>query len=73
MQTKLRNLLGSLRFWIVTVVAILAVLQSAEANGAFVLIDVLETAQVWLIAVVGIGTLDSVATKFGLSLSKKTE
>jgi len=54
MISKVVALLGSVRFWIVTLTAVISVL-----NGA----PVLETFQVWAAAVVGIGTLDSVATK----------
>ena len=72
MKTKLRNLLGSLRFWIVTAVAVVAILESAEASSGFLLLEVLEVVKLWLAAVVGIGTLDSVATKFGLSIGKNT-
>ena len=71
MGAKLRNLLGSLRFWIVTGVAVVAVLESSEANNALVLGDLLEVVKVWLAAVVTIGTLDSVASKFGVALAKK--
>lgn len=71
MQAKLRSLLGSLRFWIVTTTAVLAVLQSVEANSALVLADLIQLLQYWLVAVVGIGTLDSVATKFGVAVGSK--
>ncbi len=56
MLTKLGCLFDSLRFWIVVLTAALAIL-----NGQ----PVIETIQIALAAVVGIGTLDSVATKVG--------
>lgn len=70
MIDKLKAILGSVRFWIVTLTAVLALLQ-AVANGSFTLDVAFNTAQVWLAAVVGIGTLDSVAVKFGTATKKK--
>jgi len=55
MLEKVLNILGSVRFWIVTLTAVVGVL-----NGQ----DVSTVVQVWLAAVAGLGTLDSVATKF---------
>ncbi len=60
MIEKIKALVGSVRFWIVVLTAILAVL-----NGQ----PVIETVQVALIAVVGIGSVDS----FALKLSSKKE
>ena len=54
MSTKIKALLGSVRFWIVTLTAIISVLSGTP---------VLETFQVWAAAVTAIGTLDSIATK----------
>lgn len=54
MTNKVKALLGSLRFWLVTITAIVSIL-----NGS----PVLETFQVWAAAVTAIGTLDSVAKK----------
>ena len=56
MVDKVFALLGSVRFWIVTLTAVVSVLQGAPA---------LEVFQLWAGTVVGIGTLDSVATRFG--------
>lgn len=56
MANKIIALLGSVRFWIVTLTAVISVLQG---------MPVLETVQVWAAAVVAIGSLDSVASKFG--------
>ena len=53
---KIKGILGSVRFWIVTLTAIVGVL-----NGQ----DVVTVIQVWLAAVAGLGTLDSVATRIG--------
>ncbi len=54
MIQKIVNILGSVRFWIVTLTAALGIL-----NGS----PVVETIQMWLAAVATIGTLDSVAVK----------
>ena len=70
-MTKIKELFGSIRFWLVTAVAIIAILQGILTNGLFVLADVLIVIEVWLGTVVGIGTLDSIATKFGISMRGK--
>lgn len=54
MAKKTLDLLGSVRFWIVTLTAVVSVLQGMPA---------LEVFQAWAVAVVGLGTLDSVALK----------
>lgn len=56
MASKLMAVLGSIRFWIVVAAAGTAVL-----NGT----DIMVAVQNALIAVAGIGTLDSIASKFG--------
>jgi len=55
MIQKIKGILGSVRFWIVTLTAVVGIL-----NGQ----DVSTVIQVWLGAVATLGTLDSVATKF---------
>ena len=69
MLNKAKMILGSLRFWIVTLTAVTAVLE-AIVGGTFTIEFVFNTVQVWLAAVVTIGTLDSVATKFGAASKK---
>lgn len=54
MTEKIKGILGSVRFWIVTLAAVTGVLEGQ---------DFLNVVQVWLAAVAAIGTLDSVATK----------
>lgn len=54
MVAKVIGLLTSVRFWIVTLTAVVSVLSGT---------DFLTTFQVWAAAVVGIGTADSVATR----------
>lgn len=61
MLEKIGAILGSVRFWVIVLSSIVAVL-----NGA----PLLDTIQLALAAVLGVGTLDSVATKFS---SKKEE
>jgi len=55
MAEKVFALLGSVRFWIVTLTAVISVLQGTP---------LLETVQMWAAAVVAIGSLDSVASRF---------
>lgn len=55
MLQKVLGILGSVRFWILTLTAILALL-----NGQ----PVIETIQVWLGAVAALGTFDSIASRF---------
>lgn len=57
---KLLELLGSLRFWTLTLAAVVAELTGIAKSG-FNLIDLLNIIQVWLLAVAGVGTLDSIA------------
>lgn len=56
MQAKIAGLLGSVRFWIIVVTAVLALL-----NG----MPLIETIQVALAAIVALGTADSVASRIG--------
>lgn len=68
MDKKLKALFSSVRFWIVTLTAAVAVLENYVQSGA---IDAyFDIVKVWLGTVAGIGTLDSVAEKFG---GKKAE
>lgn len=54
MSSKILKILGSVRFWIIVLTAVLAVL-----NGQ----PVIETVQVALAAVVALGTVDSAALR----------
>jgi hypothetical protein len=54
MTNKIVDILKSVRFWIVTLIAVTSILEGA---------DLVNTIQVWLGAVAAIGTLDSIATK----------
>lgn len=56
MGQKVMAILGSVRFYIITLSAIVAILSGQPA---------LTVIEVWLAAVAGIGTLDSVASKIG--------
>ena len=64
MIEKVKSILSSIRFWIVTFTAVVAILIGIEKSG-FVLADFLNVAQIWLLGVAGIGTLDSIAEKLG--------
>ena len=61
MKDKVKALLGSIRFWIVTLTAIVAILETTI--GGFDFAGILEIIKVYLVTVAGIGTLDSVAEK----------
>ena len=56
MVSKVFAILGSVRFWILTLLSVVRVLNHD---------DVVTVIEQWLGAVVALGTLDSVATKFG--------
>lgn len=56
MKDKVKALLGSIRFWIVTLTAIVAILE-----GWGDMATVLDIVKMWLLTVAGIGTVDSVA------------
>lgn len=61
MMQKIVAILSSVRFWILTLTAILGML-----NGQ----PVVMVLQVWLAAVAALGTLDSVANKIGGATTK---
>lgn len=67
---KVGVILGSVRFWIVSLTAVVAILEGLVA-GTLTSTFVFDTVQIWLAAIVTIGTLDSVATKFGTTTTKK--
>ena len=69
MKFKLMALLGSIRFWILTLTAVLAILNRL-VDGALDIQFVFKTAEVWLSAVVILGSLDSVAEKLGVALGR---
>jgi len=69
MLNKLKKIVGSVRFWIVTLAWGSAYLAGIETDG-FSLLDLLDSISKWLATVAGIGTLDSIATKFGASIKK---
>ena len=56
MVNKVLAILGSVRFWIVTLTAALAILQGQDPSTV---------AQVWLAAIAAIGTIDKAAEKIG--------
>ena len=60
MGDKLKAVLGSLRFWLITITAALAIAEILWGGT-----EVIRILEAWLITVVGIGTLDSVAMKIG--------
>lgn len=64
MKTKIKEILGSVRFWLLVTTAITAILGaivSGEINAEFIF----NTLQALFIGVAGIGTLDSIAEKAG--------
>lgn len=67
---KLKALLGSLRFWIVTLTMVTAVLEGiVSGEQVTYFIDIV---QLYLGTVVGIGTLDSIATKMAVGNTAAT-
>ena len=70
MWEKIKELVGSIRFWMVTLTAVLSVLQ-VYSTGSPELVNLLDIVKAYLIAVTTIGTFDSVAMKFGASMAKK--
>ncbi len=72
-QQKFGALFGSVRFWIITLTAIVTGLQAYSTHSGFSLDAELQIVKLWLLAVVGMGTLDSVATKFSLPANQPTK
>ena len=70
MIEKLKALFGSLRFWIIILASITAVLQSISVDGGN-LVSILDIVRNTLIAIVGLGTLDSVSVKMGNAIAGK--
>ena len=68
MVNKIKNLLGSIRFWIVSLGALVMVLESMAA-GSFSLVSLLNVIEGWAVVVVGLGTIDGLVSKFGAALS----
>jgi len=60
MIEKIKGIFGSIRFWILTLTAVIAILVSAQ-NSGLNLVEVLKIAEGWLVAVAALGTADSVA------------
>jgi len=68
--TKVKEILGSIRFWIMTLTAIVALLE-AWAGDVLDLSFMFKTIEIWLGAIVALGTFDSVASKFGTAFGPK--
>ena len=58
MAQKIKVILGSVRFWMATVIAVFAIAKHYGVDEGLLTI-----LQVWMATVLGVGTLDSVATK----------
>lgn len=58
MNDKIKALFGSIRFWIVTLTAIVAILESLGDMAM-----ILDVVKVYLLTVAAIGTVDKVLTK----------
>lgn len=67
LKDKFIAILNSTRFWVITATALVAVI-NAKIAGSLDMNFVLVTVKTWLIAIAGVGTLDSIAEK---SASKK--
>lgn len=70
MKDKLIVLLGSIRFWIVTTGSISAYLAHLSTNG-FSAADLFNAISIWLGIVVGLGSIDSAATRLSGTPEKK--
>ncbi len=68
MIQKIKELLGSRRFWIVTAVSVLSVVQVYNPEDAQ-LSQILDILKGYLLTVVGIGTIDSIAGKMGKAIA----
>lgn len=60
MLSKIKKILGSVRFWIITLTAITGMLTLVELHG-FLVSDLMGVITTWLGTVAGVGTLDSIA------------
>ena len=67
MLIKIKELLGSIRFWAITATAVTAVLNSL-VEGTFGASFMFHVIEIWLGAITAVGTFDSVATKLGKSI-----
>jgi hypothetical protein len=67
---KIKAILGSIRFWILTLTGVVVILE-AWAASTLDLVFVFKTIEVWLAAIATLGTLDSVAVKFGAAFKGK--
>ena len=70
MQNKIKAITGSIRFWIITLTGIIAILEGIVITGGFDILATLDIIKIWLVAIAGLGTLDSVASKIGLDVAK---
>lgn len=64
MQSKIKAIVGSVRFWVVTLAWLSAYLGVVEADG-FTVVGLFDQVSMWLGSVVAIGTVDSIAEKIG--------
>lgn len=62
MIEKVKAIVGSVRFWIITLTAITGFLTLVEVNG-FKVSDLLGVITAWLGTVAGVGTLDKFSEK----------
>lgn len=61
-KEKIISLLNSTRFWMLSATAIVAII-NAKIVGTLDTNFVLNTVKIWLMAIAGVGTLDSIAEK----------
>ena len=67
---KVKALLGSIRFWIITLTAVIAVLEQ-QVTGTLDIIFVLKTVEAWLAVIATLGTIDGIVTKYGQAIAKR--
>ena len=64
MWSKITNILGSIRFWIITFAWLAAYLGIVEQDG-FTWLRLFDQIAKWLGTVAGLGSLDSIASRIG--------
>lgn len=73
MLEKIKSLIGSLRFWIVTLTLIISELQLINVAGDISnvnLADAIDYVKIYLIAVATIGTVDKTSIAIGKAIAK---
>lgn len=65
MIEKIKSVIGSIRFWMITLGSASAYIAFVETSG-FTWSSLLNAIAIWIGVITGVGTADSIATKFGI-------